>query len=52
MGPETNVYTRYGETPLTIRAEGDLPVKIQDQIDYGFDVAKASLFDTASGERL
>jgi len=52
MGPETIVYTRHGDTPLTIRAEGDLPVKIHDQIAYGFDVAKASLFDKASGERL
>ena len=52
MGPETIVYTRYGDTPLTIRAEGDLTVKIRDQIAYGFDIAKASLFDKASGERL
>ena len=52
MGAETIVYTRYGETPLTIRAEGDLSVKMNDQIAYSFDVAKASLFDKASGERL
>ncbi len=52
MGAETIVYTRYGDTPLTIRAEGDLQAKIGDQIAYGFDVAKASLFDKASGDRI
>ena len=42
----------FGEAPLTVRVEGDSPVKNGDQLNYSFDIARASLFDKASGARL
>jgi multiple sugar transport system ATP-binding protein len=52
MGAETVIWSRFGETPITIRVEGDSPLGIGDNINYAFDVAKASLFDKASGNRM
>ena len=49
MGAETILWSRFGETPMTIRVEGDSPVKNGEQVSFSFDVARASLFDKASG---
>ena len=52
MGAETILWTDIGGKPASIRVDGDSTVKVGDIVPFGFDVARASLFDAASGERL
>ena len=52
MGAETILWTDIGGKPASIRVDGDSTVKVGDTVPFGFDVARASLFDAASGERL
>ena len=52
MGAETILWTNFAGKTITIRVEGDSPVKVGDEISFSFDVARASVFDVASGDRL
>ena len=52
MGAETILWTEFGGKPASIRVDGDSTVKAGDTVPFSFDVARASLFDAASGERL
>ena len=52
MGAETILWTEFGGKPASIRVDGDSTVKPGDTVPFSFDVARASLFDAASGERL
>jgi multiple sugar transport system ATP-binding protein len=52
MGADTVVWTTFAGQPLTIRTDGDRFVAVGEDIDFHFDPARASIFDTASGKRL
>ena len=52
MGAETILWTAFAGKSMTIRVDGDSTVRVGDAIGFSFDVARASLFDAASGERL
>ena len=52
MGAETILWTAFGGRPISIRVDGDSTVKVGDTVPFSFDIARASLFDAASGERL
>lgn len=52
MGADTLIWTRFGNEPLSIRTDGELEFTIGDDIRYGIDVRRSSLFDTDSGDRL
>ena len=52
MGADTIVWTRIADRPITIRVDGETPVAVGQEIAFHFDVARASLFDAATGIRL
>ena len=52
MGAETIVWTHFAGKPFVIRADGDSSLKPGDSIAFHFDAMRASLFDTATGDRL
>jgi multiple sugar transport system ATP-binding protein len=52
MGAETILWTSFANQTTTIRVDGDSTVKVGDEIAFWFDVARASTFDAASGDRL
>ncbi|MGZ9809013.1 ABC transporter ATP-binding protein [Pseudoroseicyclus sp. H15] len=52
MGSDTLVWTRVNGEPFRIRMDGHLPVEEGETITIGIDPARASLFDTATEERL
>ena len=52
MGAETILWTEFAGKPLTIRVDGDSAVKVGETIDFHFDLARASLFDAGTGERM
>ncbi len=52
MGADTLVWTRFAGRPFSIRTDGERRFQVGDPIRFSFDPARASLFDTASGERL
>jgi multiple sugar transport system ATP-binding protein len=51
-GADTIVWTALGGQPLTIRVDAEKHYHLGDTIDFAIDLDRASLFDTASGERL
>ena len=52
MGPDTVLWCTAGKTTLSLRMPGDFAGHIGDPIVLGLDLARASLFDKASGKRL
>jgi multiple sugar transport system ATP-binding protein len=52
MGADTVLWTALGSAAATIRVDGDTLVRTGDAITFHFDVARASLFDAETGERL
>jgi len=46
------LWTSFAGKPATIRVDGDNESGPGDEIDFHFDVGRASLFDAESGERL
>jgi multiple sugar transport system ATP-binding protein len=52
MGAETILWSALAGKTITIRVDGDSTAKVGDEIAFFFDVARASLFDAASGERI
>ena len=52
MGADMILWTAIGETPVTIRVDGESTLRRGDTIAFHFDVARASLFAADGGERL
>ena len=52
MGADTLVWTRFGPHDFSFRVETERPLKVGERVTIGFDPARASLFDSASGERI
>jgi multiple sugar transport system ATP-binding protein len=52
MGSDTLVWTKFGGQNLSFRVEAEKPLTVGERILIGFDPARGSLFDGASGERL
>jgi multiple sugar transport system ATP-binding protein len=52
MGSDTLVWTKFGGQNFSFRVEAEKPLTVGERIPIGFDPARASLFDGASGERL
>ncbi|HWJ87240.1 MAG TPA: ABC transporter ATP-binding protein [Pelagibacterium sp.] len=52
MGSDTIAWARLGEQPFTFRSDTELGLRVGAPIRLGFDPARASVFDAASGERL
>jgi multiple sugar transport system ATP-binding protein len=52
MGSDTLVWTRFGGQSLTLRADSEKAPKVGQRIRIGFDPARSSVFDAASGDRL
>lgn len=51
-GADTIVWTNLGGLPLTIRVDGETPVRLDQTIRYAIDLDRASLFVTETGERV
>jgi multiple sugar transport system ATP-binding protein len=51
-GADTIIWTEVGGEPITIRADAQSAPRLGDRISFAIDVARASLFDASSGERL
>jgi len=52
MGSETVGYTEVGGQPVTLRCSSDIPLAPGQKVRIGFDPARGSVFDAASGMRL
>jgi len=52
MGSDTLVWTKLGGRNFSFRVEAEKTLRTGDPIRIGFDPARASLFDTQSGNRL
>jgi multiple sugar transport system ATP-binding protein len=52
MGSDTLVWTKLGGHNLSFRVEAERTLRNGDPIRIGFDPARASLFDTQSGNRM
>ena len=52
MGGEAVLWTSLGGKPATIKVAGDSEVKIGDDLRFHFDMARASLFEGPTGQRL
>ncbi|MGX5840040.1 ABC transporter ATP-binding protein [Mesorhizobium sp. ArgA1] len=52
MGSDTLVWTKLGGRNLSFRVEAERTLNSGDPVQFGFDPARASLFDAAIGNRL
>ena len=52
MGGEAVLWTTLAGKPATIKVAGDTEVRVGDSLPFHFDIARASLFEAASGRRL
>jgi multiple sugar transport system ATP-binding protein len=52
MGSDTIAWSRLGQQAFTFRADSELDLTVGQKIRLGFDPARASIFDAASGERI
>ena len=52
MGADTLAWCRLGDSPLSIRVDSEHRLKAGDDINFGVDLRRASLFDEADGARL
>ncbi|NDV86720.1 sn-glycerol-3-phosphate ABC transporter ATP-binding protein UgpC [Aurantimonas aggregata] len=52
MGADTILWTRFTGRTFTIRAGGDQAVRVGEEIAFSFDLARASLFDATTQDRL
>jgi multiple sugar transport system ATP-binding protein len=52
MGADTLVWTKLGKTNFAFLVDSETRIKTADRVVIGFDPARASLFDEASGDRL
>jgi multiple sugar transport system ATP-binding protein len=52
MGSETLAWTTVAGISVTFRCSSDIEIKAGDKVTVGFDIARGSLFDAASENRL
>ena len=52
MGSDTIAWAKLGQHSFTFRAESELDLEVGQKIRLGFDPARASLFEAATGERI
>ncbi|MEO6014992.1 MAG: ABC transporter ATP-binding protein [Devosia sp.] len=52
MGSDTLAWTRIGTTPITFRCESEVDLAPGMKVRLGFDPARGSIFDAASGRRI
>ncbi|NGO54741.1 ABC transporter ATP-binding protein [Allomesorhizobium camelthorni] len=52
MGSDTLVWTRLDGQNLSFRVDAERPLQTGDRVRIGFDPARASLFDSATGNRI
>jgi multiple sugar transport system ATP-binding protein len=52
MGAETHVHVRLGKASWVARVAPDTPVHPDERVELGLDMARAHLFDPATGTRL
>jgi multiple sugar transport system ATP-binding protein len=52
MGSETLAWTKVAGQPVTFRCSSDTPLDVGDKVTVGFDIARGSLFDVRSENRL
>jgi len=52
MGSETLAWTKVAGIPVTFRCSSDIPLAAGDKVVVGFDIARGSLFDVESENRL
>jgi multiple sugar transport system ATP-binding protein len=52
MGADTVAWTKVGGQSLTFRAAAEVPLRAGQKILVGFDPARGSVFDAASGDRV
>jgi multiple sugar transport system ATP-binding protein len=52
MGSETLAWTKVAGVPVTFRCSSDIPLAAGDKVRVGFDIARGSLFDAQSENRL
>ena len=52
MGSDTIAWAKLGQQSFTFRADSELDLDTGQTIQLGFDPARASIFDAASGERI
>jgi len=52
MGAETHVHVRLGDASWVARLAPDTPVRPDDHVELGLDMARAHLFDPTTGTRL
>jgi multiple sugar transport system ATP-binding protein len=52
MGGEAVLWTSLAGKPATIKVAGDSDVKVGDDLRFHFDMARASLFEGQTGQRL
>ena len=51
-GADTMIWSSVGGRSVTARISEDVPLRLGATIEFGFDLARVSLFDAQSGERL
>nr|QWN59158.1 ABC transporter ATP-binding protein [uncultured Pelagibacterium sp.] len=52
MGSDTICWTTVGGQTFTFRAEGEAAIRVGETLRIGFDLARASIFDAETGDRL
>lgn len=52
MGAETLAWTKVAGLPVTFRCSSDIPLAVGDKVTVGFDIARGSLFDAQTENRL
>jgi multiple sugar transport system ATP-binding protein len=52
MGSETLAWTKVAGIPVTFRCSSDIPLTVGEKVTIGFDIARGSLFDAQSENRL
>jgi multiple sugar transport system ATP-binding protein len=52
MGSETLAWTKVAGIPVTFRCSSDIPLAVGDRVTLGFDIARGSLFNAQTENRL
>lgn len=52
MGSETLAWTKVAGIPVTFRCSSDIPLAVGDKVTIGFDIARGSLFNAETENRL
>ncbi|MCP8882441.1 ABC transporter ATP-binding protein [Devosia sp. XJ19-1] len=52
MGSETLAWTKVAGIPVTFRCSSDIVINAGDKVTVGFDIARGSMFDATTEERL